>query len=482
MLAPIFALQGEVHSQSRLVAKRRLSEALVAEHYVLKNGLNVVIVVDRTTPTFEYQTFYCVGAADEPEGQQGRIHFLEHLMAETNNRPSGELNRQILLNGGKKNAFTSDHYMYLTMRLPEDKLGFAVEIDADWSFNTLITRETIEREREIILAERDRSLDSPDKILRTHLFSLIYGKPKYSIIGEEEFIREIDVEEILDVYRTYCGLKNKLIVIVGDVDVDEVLKEIVKRFKVEDGSRSGGIPVDHQLKTYPNRKILGKTESISSRKIRFSLLRKSWYAPGMDDSDFAVLYLITYILEVGPNSLRSHLVDTPIVGRLGVGIWDYKGFGILGCSVEFHEDTSFGEVEEITQRTLDALKTSGVSEVRLLSAKNQALKDMYYDFQNRSTVAYLLGKSFVHTGNPIAYFDLVERIESADSEDIKRAASRYLVDENSITVIMEPVKDDWFSIWTIIGCLIIISGFMFFVLGIRKLIKFVFKSLRGENR
>ena len=54
----------------RLVGSESLSGALVANHYSINDRLDAVIVVDPTTPTFEYQTFYAMGHADEPEGQQ----------------------------------------------------------------------------------------------------------------------------------------------------------------------------------------------------------------------------------------------------------------------------------------------------------------------------------------------------------------------------------------------------------------------------
>ncbi len=85
----------------RLVGSEILSDALVANHYTINANLDAVIVVDRTMPTFEYQTFYAMGHADEPEGEQGKLHFLEHIIAGTGSHPPGELNQLIARNGGQ---------------------------------------------------------------------------------------------------------------------------------------------------------------------------------------------------------------------------------------------------------------------------------------------------------------------------------------------------------------------------------------------
>ncbi len=112
-------MAGTCHAY-QLVGTEALSEELVARHYTINPNLDVVIVVDRTIPTFEYQTFYCAGSADEAEGQQGRIHFLEHIMSDTGSYEPGELNQiigiQRIDNGGQNYAFTTIHFMLGILR------------------------------------------------------------------------------------------------------------------------------------------------------------------------------------------------------------------------------------------------------------------------------------------------------------------------------------------------------------------------------
>ncbi|MYC15363.1 MAG: insulinase family protein, partial [Gemmatimonadetes bacterium] len=145
-------------SAYQLIGTAALSEELIVQHYTINPRLDAVIVVDRTTPTFEYQTFYCAGSADEEEGKQGRLHFLEHIMAGTGSHEYGKLNQIIVENGGQRNAFTSTHYTHFILRFPKDKLDLAVEIDSERYYNTMINEEVIEKEKKIVLTERSRSL------------------------------------------------------------------------------------------------------------------------------------------------------------------------------------------------------------------------------------------------------------------------------------------------------------------------------------
>ena len=143
-----------------LVGTAALSEALVAQHYTINPNLDAVIVVDRTAPTFEYQTYYSAGAADEVEGQHGRIHFLEHIMSGDGSPTPGKLSQIIANNDGEKNAFTTNHFMYLKLKFPREKFDLAVEIDRDRFYNTLINEKVVELEKKIILIERRRRVAS----------------------------------------------------------------------------------------------------------------------------------------------------------------------------------------------------------------------------------------------------------------------------------------------------------------------------------
>ena len=98
----------------QLIGTEVLSKELVAQHYTISANLDAVIVVDRTMPTFEYHTYYCAGSADEKEGRQGQIHFLEHIMFGTGSHAPGKLDQIITNNGGQNYAFTTIHFMYLT--------------------------------------------------------------------------------------------------------------------------------------------------------------------------------------------------------------------------------------------------------------------------------------------------------------------------------------------------------------------------------
>ena len=57
---------------------RAEDEAVTA--YTLGNGMDVVVIEDHRVPVVQQMVWYRAGSADEPPGQSGVAHFLEHLL------------------------------------------------------------------------------------------------------------------------------------------------------------------------------------------------------------------------------------------------------------------------------------------------------------------------------------------------------------------------------------------------------------------
>ena len=61
------------------------------ESYYLDNGLKVVLIEDRRSPSVVNSIWYKVGSSDEKVGNTGISHILEHMMFKgTDNLNQGE--------------------------------------------------------------------------------------------------------------------------------------------------------------------------------------------------------------------------------------------------------------------------------------------------------------------------------------------------------------------------------------------------------
>lgn len=200
--------------------------ATAQERFVLDNGLEVVVIEDRRAPVVEHMIWYRVGAADEPEGQSGIAHYLEHLMFKaTENLASGEFDARIEAEGGTHNAFTSWDYTAYHQRIAADRLELVMAMEADRMTGLRLDRSDWLPERDVILEERGQTLESsPDRLLNEAMRRALfqnhpYGRP---IIGWRHEMERLDDTIAKDFYRRHYAPNNAVLVVAGDVTVEQV--------------------------------------------------------------------------------------------------------------------------------------------------------------------------------------------------------------------------------------------------------------------
>jgi len=100
--------------------------------FKLENGLEAVVIEDHRAPVVVHMLWYRAGAADEPPGESGIAHFLEHLLFKaTETLESGEFSEIVEANGGSDNAFTSWDYTGYFQRVAADRLELMMQLEAD---------------------------------------------------------------------------------------------------------------------------------------------------------------------------------------------------------------------------------------------------------------------------------------------------------------------------------------------------------------
>ena len=195
--------------------------------YQLDNGMDVVVIEDRRAPVVVHMVWYKVGSADEPEGQSGVAHFLEHLMFKgTDQLAPGEFSQVVAANGGRDNAFTSFDYTAYFQRVAADRLDLMMQMEANRMKNLALTPEDITTERRVVLEERAQVTDSnPGALAREQMMAAQYQNHRYGvpIIGWQHEIAQLDMPELTAFYQRHYAPNNAVLIVAGDVDPEDVL-------------------------------------------------------------------------------------------------------------------------------------------------------------------------------------------------------------------------------------------------------------------
>jgi len=108
------------------------------QRLALPNGLTILLKEIHTAPIISQWIWYRVGSRDETSGRTGISHWTEHMQFKGTPRfPARVLDRQIARDGGIWNAFTFLDWTTYYETMPAEKIGIALELEADRMVNSL---------------------------------------------------------------------------------------------------------------------------------------------------------------------------------------------------------------------------------------------------------------------------------------------------------------------------------------------------------
>ena len=194
--------------------------------FTLDNGMEVVVVEDHRAPVVQHMVWYRAGSADEPVGQSGVAHFLEHLLFKaTDELESGEFSAIVSANGGEDNAFTSYDYTAYFQRVAADRLGLMMKMEAGRMRDIRLTEQDIVTERNVILEERNqRTENNPRALFGEQMSAAQYLNHRYGapVIGWRHEMETLDMEDVMSFYGTHYAPNNAILVVSGDVTPEKV--------------------------------------------------------------------------------------------------------------------------------------------------------------------------------------------------------------------------------------------------------------------
>ena len=203
------------------------------EEFFLNNGMQVVVIENHKAPIVKHMVFYKVGAVDEPRGKGGIAHLLEHLMFRGTKKVKGqEFNRIMEQNGAESNAFTSQDVTAYHQFLDISLLELAMFLEADRMKNLKISDNDFETERDIVFQERKQRVDNnPSAKFYEMVRRALWGNHPYGnpVTGLDDEIKNLSRKDAVEFYEKYYSPNNAVLVLSGDVKVDEA-KRLAEKY------------------------------------------------------------------------------------------------------------------------------------------------------------------------------------------------------------------------------------------------------------
>src|SRR5215204_1272564 len=200
---------------------------------VLDNGLRVLIQEVHTAPLASVWCWYRVGSKDETPGLSGVSHWVEHMNFKgTTNIPRDKVKGIIEKFGGYWNGYTWIDQTTYTETATRDALDHMLFIEAERMNSCLYDPADVDSERTVIISELQGGENDPEQLLDQELTAAAFHAHPYRhpTIGWLADLRAMTRDDLYGYYRQYYVPNNATLVIVGDVEGDEALRNAADRF------------------------------------------------------------------------------------------------------------------------------------------------------------------------------------------------------------------------------------------------------------
>ena len=290
----------------------------------LKNGLTVYIIKDARFPLVCTRLYVGTGSANERPDQAGISHVLEHMVFKgTKDRPKGQIAQDVEELGGYLNAATSFDMTYYLTDMPAKHWRTGMDVVRDMAFNATLDAEELESEKNVIVSELQGDDDEPrrrlfESLQVAGLKNSVYGRP---IIGFEETIRAVTVQDLRDYIATWYQPQNMLLLVAGDIEPQQVLAHAEKLFGGLKNTADLTAPAPVDLIHAPG----GPRVEVVRGPWSKVYLGLSLPVPGLPDIRSVDLDVLTYVLGGDGTSTfyrkyqyEKRLVDSIAMGNMGL--------------------------------------------------------------------------------------------------------------------------------------------------------------------
>jgi zinc protease len=407
------------------------------ERFILPNGLVLLIKEDHRLPLLTATLAYKVGSVDDPDGQSGMAHYLEHMVFKGTQRyRRGEIDLVTLRSGGENNASTTHDTTSYWFHVGSSHLDDILDILAETMGRCSLDEKEFQLERGPILEEMNLRLDGPWGELGSKLDATVFTRSRYRhpIIGRRNEVETLSRDRMMAHYQKYYSPEKAVLVLVGDVNPRDARRQVERYFgsiprgpedpgsgaaePPQEGSRSFTFPTD-----------------LSSD--RFILAFRG--GPEGSTRALALDVIATLLGEGRYSKLKTRLVtQLELTGEDGVSVINdpLRSDGVISVQVVLSEGGSSDEARRAVDDELRSLSAWPVSDLELRRAKNLIRTRLAFDLGSQTTLAMRLGE-YEALGLPNFLATYMDRIEALSAEEIQAAARETFASTNQ-TVILGP--------------------------------------------
>jgi len=411
----------------------------------LANGLRLITVLDRTTPTATVNLWYHVGSKDERVGRTGFAHLFEHLMFQGSANVSKAEHLSLIESvGGSANATTwLDRTNYFAT-VPAEWVELILWMEAD-RLGTLLDaldQANLDNQRDVVKNEKRSSYDNqPYGTAYLELFALAYPKGHpyhHPTIGSMEDLDAASLDDVRSFFSAWYAPNNAVVTVVGDIDEEEIATAVERLF--------GDIAANPDLPTHPDltipKPLGGEIRKVVQDKVPDPRIHIAYRAPILSSPDLPALEIAAQILAGGRGSrLTRRLVrQEQVAQEVGLSVLPFVGGASLVVgSATRRPGADADKMGALFLEELRGLGERGPTSTEMERAHALIESEALALRSDPETIADQIGMYATLLNDPERINRDLEIYRGVDAAAVQRVAKQYLA-EDRVILWYEPVE------------------------------------------
>ena len=383
------------------------------------------MVYKQSSGTKTSQVGFVVNVGSRDDGNNpGIAHCFEHMLFRgTHKRSSNQIINRIELVGGELNAFTAKDVTVVYANVLSDYFSRSIDLLSDIVFDSNFTKAALSKERNIIKEEINLYLDTPEEYLYDEFQTFMYpGHPMgYNILGTEDTLAKIGIEELNTFYKAYYQPKNMVLSVISDLPFEKVVSlcQWVENYKGEPVEKRA---VNVALPKYGHfDKIIKKefnlayvclgTEAynhLDAKKYNLMLLNNILGGPGMNSK---------LNMSIREKRALTYQIDSTYTS------YDNTGMFYINFATEINQ---LELTLVLIKAEIDKLCNKEISENALIKAKQQFTNQLRMAEESKSSLMVYNGKQLLlyNRVNELDYY--LKMVNAVDAEMVKDTAEEII--------------------------------------------------------
>ncbi|MBV7528861.1 pitrilysin family protein [Chitinophaga sp. sic0106] len=451
------------------------NDPMKARFYTLKNGLTVILSVNKKDPRIQTLIGTRAGSNNDPKDHTGLAHYLEHLLFKGTqvygtldwskekpyldqienlydkyNKTTGSDARKAVyhqidsISGiAAKYAIANEYDKLMTAMgaqgtnahtwteetiyeedIPSNAVDKYLSVQAE-RFRDPVFR-LFHTELEAVYEEKNRGLDNDGRKMYETMLSTLFPTNNYgqqSTIGTVDHLKNPNLKAIRQFYNEYYVPNNMAIVMAGDFDPDYVIKAIDQRFSYMQPK-----PVK-EYKPAPEKPISAPIVKTVMGPDAENVMIAFRMPGGLDTKSNLLLGVMSAILQNGKAGLFDlNLNKKQEVLAAGADLLQWKDYSILMLNGKAKPGQSLEDVKALLLGQIDILKKGQFDESLVKAIVNNAKLGELQGLENNSNRANSIMDGFIKSrgknwASDVAY---VTDMNTVTKQQIIDYANKYL--------------------------------------------------------